>query len=389
MARFAIVVPTRNRPDALRMTLLGLSATTHEAIEIIVSDNSDVDVVVRNQEIVANALNGMAHRYVRPPRVLNMVEHWNFAVEQAPEADYVGFVTDRMTLLPQTVAICNQIAERTGTASICFLNGVVSPKNGIDLPALPTEVQAVETFSANVLADFARVKMRKDSPRFLNSFTSRKALEAIKSIYGQVFGGIAPDYAFTFRFLSLSASYHVIFAPMLIDHSPHISNGMAFSRNIRNAATQDYLRKLKLEQAAVMAVGPLPNDTTILPGAILRELEICRSVIGSSGSLPQIEPIAFYLACGKSIRISSRYFDLNSRETAARIETFRVKHGLSKWGIKFRIRIHALILRNTIRHVAALIVGRKLILPGVSRDSRGDQALLTNLRSLVVKLTGV
>jgi hypothetical protein len=368
------------------MTLLGLAAADYPDLEIVVSDNSDAEGAARSRAVVTETLVGTRHRYVRPERVLNMVAHWNFAVDHVRGADFVGFVTDRMTLVPQAVSLCDEVAARTGAEAVCFGSAEVSTANGIDLPAIPPVLRAEPRASADVLADFAQSRLRKDSPRFLNSFCSRAALDRIRARYGQIFGGIAPDYSFAFRFLDVVDNYRFIEAPLLIDHSPQISNGMAVTRNIRNQASADFLARIKAEQATEFGLGPLPFETTLLPSVILRELDIARHQGGAASRLPQVDPARFYLACGGAVRRSARLMDAGTRHTLRSLEQYRQRHGLRAWDLGTRLRIQSASIRNSIRGWTAGVTGRAA-LPGIHRGIDGDGLLLQNLKAVRTKLS--
>lgn len=366
------------------MTLMGLSALQGNP-DIIVSDNSDPEAAEQTRAIVQQVLATVPHRYIRPDRVLNMVAHWNFAAGTVRDADFAGFVTDRMTLLPQTVTLCAEAIDRTGAEAICFASAEVSRTNGVDLPPIPPTSPLELRRSTRVLSDFAQARLRKDSPRFLNGFCGRAALDRIRARYGEVFGGIAPDYSFAFRFLDVVDSYRFINAPFLIDHSPQISNGMAVTRNIRNKASVDFLARIKAEQASEFAVGPLPHETTLLPNVILREMEIARAQGGAASRLPSIDAARFHAACGGAVRRSVRLGDPDSRHTLTALEDYRQRHGLPAWDSKTRLRILSAGLRNALRAWTTRITGRAA-LPGIQRGPDGDQQLLRNLKGVSTKL---
>jgi glycosyltransferase involved in cell wall biosynthesis len=87
----SIVIPTRNRPNELQSLLDVVTDLKSEEVEVIVSDNSDnpLQYGVRNTSI----------RFIRPSRVLNMTENWNFGLSQAT-GRYVTFLGDDDLVLP-------------------------------------------------------------------------------------------------------------------------------------------------------------------------------------------------------------------------------------------------------------------------------------------------
>ena len=377
LARFTIIIPTRNRTAALRMTLAGLALQRTADVTFAVSDNSDPDSAEDNRAVVAEVLAGRPHVYLRPPRVLSMVAHWNFALAEAPRSDFTGFVTDRMTLAPDALSLCDEVLRATGSPGVCFHSNVVSAINGTDLPPWPETVEVRRLLSTEVLSDFARSRLRKDSPRFLNSVVSRDVLDDIARKFGAVFGGIAPDYAFTFRFLDVVADYHHLDASLLFDHSPQISNGMAVTRNIGNAANNDFIARLMSEQASEFAAGPIPNETRLLNNVILREMEIARASAREPVRFPPVDAQAFHLAAASALRRSNRVFDADTRLLQAKIEAYRIRHSLPAWSARVRRSNLAVALRNSLARWFG-----KAALPGVTRDAAGDARLLNNLQAL-------
>lgn len=377
MAQFAVIIPTRNRPEALRMTLAGLAEARYDDVVFTVSDNSDDEIVSVNRNIVGSLLAARPHRYIRPDRVLPMIAHWNFALTNTPRSAFTGFITDRMTLVPDALAICDQVLSETHDRAVSFHSKEVSLRNGTDLPVWPASVVARRHQSTKVLADFARSRLRKDSPRFLNSFVSRDILDEIEARFGSVFGGISPDYAFAFRFLEVAPGHHHIEAPLLIDHSPQISNGMAVTRNIDNAAKKDFIQRLNSEQSAEFAFGPIPFEARLLNNVILREMEIARADANGLTRFPQIDPAAFHIACAGALRRSIRLFDHDSRQLQAQIEKYRQEHSLPQWSARVRRSNFVIATRNSVTRS----MGRTN-LPGIARDLAGDRLLLENLRNL-------
>lgn len=359
------------------MTLAGLALQRGADVIFAVSDNSDPDIAEVNRALVAEVLGERSHVYLRPSRVLTMVAHWNFALKEAPRSDFTGFVTDRMTLAPEALALCDEVLRATGSPGVSFQSNVVSAVNGSDLPPWPETARAHRLFTEEVLCDFARSRLRKDSPRFLNSVVSRKVLDDIARKFGAVFGGISPDYAFTFRFLDMVAEYYHLDVALLIDHSPQISNGMAVTRNIASAANNDFIARLMSEQASEFATGPIPNETRLLNNVILREMEIARSSTQEPVRFPPVNAQAFHLAAASALRRSIRIFDPDTRLLQAKIEAYRVNHGLPAWSARVRRSNLAVAVRNSL----ACWLG-KAGLPGVTRDAAGDARLLRNLQAL-------
>lgn len=359
------------------MTLRGLAALRHTDVTFVISDNSDDGFSASNRDIVSETLSLRKYLLIRPDRVLPMVAHWTFALSRAPKGKFIGLVTDRMTLVPDALDLCDEVIDATGDSAVSFHSQEVSPRTGVDLPLWPDRIVAHGLRSDDLLADFAASRLRKDSPRFLNSVVARDVVDRIGDRFGAVFGGLSPDYAFAFRFLEVARGHHHIAAPLLIDHSPHISNGMAVTRNIGNAANNDFIRRAQTEQAADLAIGPIPNETRLLHNIILREMEVARTALSGPSRFPQIDPAPFHRASALDLRRSIQMFDRDSRDLEAKIEAYRVRHGLPHWDAATRRRNRGVALRNAL---VRWFGPRKL--PGVQRSPAQDLDLLHRLIAL-------
>lgn len=353
MPRFTIVVPTRNRPRELALTLGSLcqlrNADVSADVSIVVSDNSDAEYADENRRNVETTQGGTPVAYVRPPRPMNMVDHWNFAVGHA-DGDYVGVVTDRMTLVPGAIEIVDRVIRETDVECVCWTATIFDTRNSDILKPHGTRVVAEILSSQDILQRFAVSEMVWTSPRFLNSFCSKRLLETIASRHGQLFGGISPDFSFNFRLLSTIDRYAYIDAPLLIDHSPRSSSGTAVTNNGDNTHSRDFITRMHSEQKEQLAFGPMPSEGRLLPNVVLREMEICRAEAGPAARIPPIDPTHFYHVCLKFLRRFARFYDDTSRETARHIETYRISHALDQPGVLLSARVQYARLRNTIRH---------------------------------------
>lgn len=346
MSYFTIVVPTRNRPTELSLTTAGLRRIRHPDFSIVVSDNSDAKVAENNRRIVQKNLDGLNFKYIRPASPMNMVDHWNFAVSSA-EGDYVGIVTDRFTLIQPALSIIDDVISRTGAQCVSYLHGTISQRRNHRIIGPSNPTLASITYSRRIIDAFVLSRFTKRCPRFLNSFCSRSVLDNIIQRYGSVFGGIAPDYSFNFRFLSLYDTYVNIDASLFLDHSPASSNGIAISQNRENGASRDFIKRLGAEQKEFLNFGPIPYDYRILPNVILREMMICRSQHNPHNELPAEDPLAFYMACLRHMWRSGRFFDHETLTMEARVEEYRASHGLSRPNAKFLMNGWLKKARNT------------------------------------------
>jgi glycosyltransferase involved in cell wall biosynthesis len=87
----SVVIPARNRKLEILSLVYLIDECVSRNIEFIVSDNSDetLSLVSKNPYC----------KFVRPHRVLNMTEHWNFALEHCT-GKYITFLGDDDAFIP-------------------------------------------------------------------------------------------------------------------------------------------------------------------------------------------------------------------------------------------------------------------------------------------------
>ncbi|WP_218814804.1 glycosyltransferase family A protein [Rickettsiella endosymbiont of Dermanyssus gallinae] len=107
---FSIIIPTRNRPDMLRLAVSSLLRQKFNNFEIIISDNSDAENQAINFKFIQQ-LHRKNLSYIRPNKVLSMHDNWEFALDHA-KGLYVGVLIDktvlRRTALKEAYALLNK-----------------------------------------------------------------------------------------------------------------------------------------------------------------------------------------------------------------------------------------------------------------------------------------
>jgi hypothetical protein len=107
-ARFALVVPTRDRPEFLAFCLRSLARQTSGDFQVIVSDNA----LARPADAAFAPYRDDPRFYlIRPPKPLAMPDHWDFALSHA-RAEYVGVVIDKTVLAPQALELAARTLDR-------------------------------------------------------------------------------------------------------------------------------------------------------------------------------------------------------------------------------------------------------------------------------------
>jgi GT2 family glycosyltransferase len=113
-----VLIPTRDRPAALAVTLTSVMAQTHARLRVTVSDQSaDPDALTRSEELVA-VLRVLRQRGVETavlrhvPR-LGLAEHRHFLLGHAT-APYVLFLDDDVILEPDLIERLVRVIRREG-----------------------------------------------------------------------------------------------------------------------------------------------------------------------------------------------------------------------------------------------------------------------------------
>lgn len=104
MPTFSIVIPSRNRPQLLSTAIQSVLSNTYGSFEIIVADNSDIDLRLKtNPDIADNIEGGHPSRVkILPPPSrgrLSMWDNWSRGAKEA-KGDYVIMMPDKCIMSP-------------------------------------------------------------------------------------------------------------------------------------------------------------------------------------------------------------------------------------------------------------------------------------------------
>ena len=194
--QFSIVIPTRNRAAKLRHSLRSALAQAFDDFEVVVSNNQSHD---ETEQVVLSA-NDSRLRYVKAPRSMSMVDHWEFALSQA-RGEWVLFVCDDDALMPGALAFLADVARQRpsieliqyGVINFVYDDGTAKNGNYVDVPEkIPQFVRLVD--SRRCLRENFR-RLSGDMPKFLNAAVNARLIGRLKRRYGRVFWDWAPDYS--------------------------------------------------------------------------------------------------------------------------------------------------------------------------------------------------
>lgn len=326
MPYFSVIIPTRNRPDLVPIALQSVLEQDFDDFEVIVSDNSDEEESMATRDALEPLLADARVRYVRPPQVMPMVEHWEWVTRQA-RGEFIGVLTDRMSYRLYTLSRCREAIQAYATDLVSFrMDGLTSDTPPYSFRAKDNPTGASLCKSSACLRDCSRSHISiARLPRMLNSFCRASQLDRLIQEYGSIYTGQAPDYSFCFRILDQIDSFVSLDDRLLVSGGESRSNGFAFSHNKMNEDSRDFLAR-SVTSGKWLDYAPLPASLQIGKNVVLLEYEVARRQ-QRSGRFPLIDEAAFYRQARRDLqkRMQEGY-DLTDALRA--LEAYRVEHNI-------------------------------------------------------------
>jgi hypothetical protein len=218
--KFSIVVPTQDRAKLLAMAVAHAMQLDHPDFEVIVSDNSTSDEKhTMNLDAVRDYVDAPNFRIVRPPRLLSIPEHFEFALQHA-KGDYVTYVTDKMAVLPRALSDVDAAISASGADIVnwaCAEYFLEDPESPLGpgtlveefefLDGRPTEYDPIAALRRKA----SGAAPREQQPRrefvlgkLVFGCYSKELIDRILATSGTVFGGATHDYSASIQALSLA-----------------------------------------------------------------------------------------------------------------------------------------------------------------------------------------
>ncbi len=349
MPRFSIIIPTRNR-DIVFDSIQSVIDQDFNDFELIISDNSTDEQSKRLRHKLEAYARDKRVRYIRPARELSMTDHWEWAMSHA-RGEFVSILTDRMVYRSYTLRTVDRIIEQSGAKLLCYdVSTARENEKGVWVPFPPAAIKQQWVDTQATLDQFASTKLTERTPRFLNTFVSLEELNNIKSAYGSIFTGIAPDYGFMFRSLDHFDRYLFVYFPFIVKQRDDISNGKSVTRNRNNEYSNDFISRMYQEQNHWLSFGPIPNEPFIANNIILREYDIAKKY-SQRKAFKDIDKQTFYNRTSVEIRNIMRVgADISYQ--ADKIEEFRLTNGLRRhYGYKQQFKNARRQLKDTARRL--------------------------------------
>ncbi|WP_175625563.1 MULTISPECIES: glycosyltransferase [Oxalobacteraceae] len=239
--KFSIIIPTQDRPHLLAVVVRYAMQIEHSHFEVIVSDNSTSDELhQQNLEILQDYVGMPNFRIIRPPKVLPLPWHFEFALDKA-SGEYISYLTDKMIILPSTLSKVEAAIQATNaeivnwayapfavddihspsgsgllTEEVCFLKG--RPLIFDAIKALEFKASGKTPRNQQQTYDYALGKI-------VFGCYSRNLINRILEKSGTLFGGATHDYSAMIQALSMAKAcvmlntYGVLFISLPRDKS--------------------------------------------------------------------------------------------------------------------------------------------------------------------------
>jgi glycosyltransferase involved in cell wall biosynthesis len=184
--------------------------------EVLVSNNQSTD----DTEQVVEQFADRRVRYIKAPRSMSMVDHWEFALEQA-RGEWVLFVCDDDALMPGALSSLAGTAERYpgieliqyGILVYVYADGTAIDGNYVDVPLRIRQSCRLHNARRRLRWNFRRLS--GDMPKFLNSAVNARLIDRVRKQYGRVFWDWAPDYSSASLLLANTPTYALVNPLML------------------------------------------------------------------------------------------------------------------------------------------------------------------------------
>src|ERR1700752_523775 len=208
---FSIVIPTKNRPDYLRDSILSALLQDFNDYEVIVSDNFNDD---RTLQVADDFFQNKTFKYFRTSEPMNMLNHWEWATKKAT-GKYVILLPDRKLLMQGALKKLYSFLHLTHHDNLNCISFGVKAYNDIENKwAWNAELAKTRKFLSEEMLNnflnenyFEALSLDTYFPKTLNGCFKNEFAQGIRSRFGNYFNTdhvTTPDYSSLFINLSLN-----------------------------------------------------------------------------------------------------------------------------------------------------------------------------------------
>jgi hypothetical protein len=204
--KLLVLIPSRNRADLARNAISSVTSQD-EAIEIVVSDNSNEIQQVDDLKQFCNELNDSRLHYIQPEQPLGMSDHWEWAMQKAlelPDVSHVLLLTDRMIFKPHSLTeICEIVSRYPDKVLSYHWEAIDDYETPIKLYQCIWSGEVFEFPTSHLIDLSSELVSVPALPRMMNCCVPREVFEKVSSVYGRVFDSISPDFHFAYSCLAV------------------------------------------------------------------------------------------------------------------------------------------------------------------------------------------
>lgn len=276
---FTIVIPTKDRADTLRFTLLSALSVSYPHFKVLVSDNASTDTT----QSLVESFQDPRLQYVNPGRRLSMSSHWEFALSHVSEG-LVTILGDDDGILPDALSSVDSICKRTGVSAVRSVVGLYhwpgfnypdSParlttlvSRGEHLVQSPTALQSV----LNGYSGYGILPML-----YTGGFVDISIVNQMRKPNASLFASVNPDVYSAIAISHLVDNYVLTDECLAIaGHSKH-SNGAAFLKS-QDDKDSSALRDM-FDAENDIPIHPALNRTSVKDLPRSMQLLVCESYL--------------------------------------------------------------------------------------------------------------
>ena len=240
---FSILIPTRNRPNLVKETILSVLTQTFTDFEVLISNNGKE----LETKLIASGFCKQDHRFrYAEYDNLSMHEHWEQA-SRLLHGKYILILTDRSLLFRDSLQVVFElIAENNYPEVVSWRMQQYLDESSILLhdsnpTSAPTHFSQILCPEQVFLDEIngSNSSWSERLPRGLNSAVSRSLIDNLRHRSESVFRAISPDFVFASLCLLNSERLLFIDKPLFLTRAMNVSNGgLSYSGQLNTSFVQ-------------------------------------------------------------------------------------------------------------------------------------------------------
>lgn len=246
---FSILLPTKNRANYLRESILSVLLQDFNSYELIISDNFNTE---ETKKVIDEFIDHPNLKYYRTDEELGMPDNWEFALSKAT-GKYIMVLPDRKLLYEKALNYLNKSIVKNKFPESCSWTVKVYNDEKKHMGWFPHEIKPVRDrwfSSKQIISNFLSQKYLSPKsldfyyPKSLNGCFKKELADKMKSFTGFFFNNefaTTPDYSSLFIQLAYANKILFISKPIYLAQGESSSNG----RYSSSVDCMPYLKSLR------------------------------------------------------------------------------------------------------------------------------------------------